>query len=326
MFIHGTGFSAGRWANLINDLESDPVIRDRFPFWPFTYATGNPTSYSALLLRDAIENAVGTLDPTRLDPALQNIVLIGHSQGGLLAKYLSIDSGPRLWNALSGKPPEEMRVSPENASLLRRMFFVKPLPEIRRVIFMATPHHGSFVAEAPIGQILSQLITPNDYILSVLRDLTEDNPNALRGGTAATPFSSSLWSMSPENPLLQAFAGIPVSPRIAAHSIIAVEGDGPVVSGDDGIVSYQSAHIPEAASELVIRSGHSMQSDPKTVDEVRRILLLHLAQNCPDGCRPGAAFNTSLPMSAPIAVAQDIRQRGASAIRRLSSQMRDNPR
>src|SRR4051812_8702548 len=142
-----------------------------------------------------------------------------------------------------------MRVSSENASLLRRMFFVKPLPEVRRVIFMATPHHGSFVAEAPIGQILSQLITPNDYILSVLRDLTEDNPNALRGGTAATPFSSSLWSMSPENPLLQAFAGIPVSPRIAANSIFEGEAEGPGESGDDGLAGYQTAPKPEPRPE-----------------------------------------------------------------------------
>src|SRR3954452_9463414 len=106
----------------------------------------------------------------------------------------------------------------------------------------------------------------------------ERDSNDLRGGAAAAPFSSSLWSMSSENPLLHAFAGIPVSQRIAAHSIIAVEGDGPVATGNDGIVSYQSAHIPEAASELVMRSGHSVQSDPKTVEEVHRILLLHLTQ------------------------------------------------
>ena len=35
IFIHGTGSSAGRWANLINDLESDPVVRDHFQFWSF---------------------------------------------------------------------------------------------------------------------------------------------------------------------------------------------------------------------------------------------------------------------------------------------------
>ena len=98
-----------------------------------------------------------------------------------------------------------------------------------------------------------------------------------------------MWSTSPSNPFLKAFAAIPVSPRIAAHSIIAVEGDGPVETGDDGVVSYQSAHIPEARSELVVRSGHSVQSDPHTVTEVRRILLLHLAKACLKGCKPVTA-------------------------------------
>jgi len=95
--------------------------------------------------------------------------------------------------------------------------------------------------------------------------------------------------MSPSNPLLQAFAAIPESPRVAAHSIIAVEGNGPIETGDDGVVSYQSAHIAEAESELVVPSGHSVQSDPRTVNEVRRIPWLHLAQACPRGCLPPAS-------------------------------------
>jgi hypothetical protein len=66
--------------------------------------------------------------------------------------------------------------------------------------------------------------------------------------------------MSPSNPSLKAFAAIPVSPNVAAHSIIAVQGEGPIETGDDGVVSYQSAHIPEAVSELVIRSGHSVHA------------------------------------------------------------------
>jgi hypothetical protein len=54
-------------------------------------------------------------------------------------------------------------------------------------------------------------------------------------------------------------------------------------------VSYQSAHIPEAVSELVVRAGHSMQAEPETVREVRRILLRHLADVCPTSCVPGPA-------------------------------------
>ena len=39
-------------------------------------------------------------------------------------------------------------------------------------------------------------------------------------------------------------------------------------------------------SELVVRSGHSMQDNPNAVSEVRRILLLHLAESCAQGCTP----------------------------------------
>ena len=33
-------------------------------------------------------------------------------------------------------------------------------------------------------------------------------------------------------------------------------------------------------SELIVRSGHSVQSNPKTVLELRRILLLHAEEAC----------------------------------------------
>src|SRR5208282_157975 len=157
-------------------------------------------------LREEIEHAVHTLDPQGKDPALQQIVLIGHSQGGLLAKWVTIDSGSRLWDTMSEKPPEELHLSAESKALLRRVFFVKPVPEVRRVIFIATPQHGSFVAENPIGQFFGRLVTPGASIMTALRDLTDDNPNDLRIRPDSAPFSSSVWSMSPSNPFLQAFA------------------------------------------------------------------------------------------------------------------------
>jgi pimeloyl-ACP methyl ester carboxylesterase len=289
VFIHGTGSSSGRWANLINDLQGDPVIREHFQFWSFTYATGNPTAFSAEQLRESLADAVRRLDPQHRNRALHQIVLVGHSQGGLLAKWLAIDSGPRLWDVLSSKPPEALPISAENARLLRRAYFVEPMPDVKRVIFIATPQRGSFVAENPIGQFVARLVTPQARLMNALRELTDlEGSNDLRFRPSEVRLAS-VWSMSPSNPLLQVFGSIPVSPKIAAHSIIAVEGDGPVETGDDGVVSYQSAHIQEAASELVVRSGHSVQSDPHTVAEVRRILLLHLASACPNGCTVAAA-------------------------------------
>ena len=86
VLVHGTLSSAGRWADMLNDLENDGRVRDRFQFWFFHYSTGSPIPYSAMLLRDALTDVVAQLDPDGTDPALHQMVVIGHSQGGLLTK------------------------------------------------------------------------------------------------------------------------------------------------------------------------------------------------------------------------------------------------
>jgi hypothetical protein len=87
--------------------------------------------------------------------------------------------------------------------------------------------------------------------------------------------------MSPRNRFIRALQDIPVSPSITVNSIVAVEGEGPVQDGDDGVVKYSSAHIEPVESELVVRSSHSTQGNPHTIEEVRRILRLHA------GVKPG---------------------------------------
>ena len=82
--------------------------------------------------------------------------------------------------------------------------------------------------------------------------------------------------MTAGDPFLEGLAGITVAGGVPYHSIIAVKESFPVVEeGDDGVVQYRSAHLDGAASELVVRSPHSTQSDPHTIQEVRRILHLH---------------------------------------------------
>jgi hypothetical protein len=58
---------------------------------------------------------------------------------------------------------------------------------------------------------------------------------------------------------------------------------GPKETGTDGVVSYESAHLDDVESELVVMSGHSSQSNPLVVNEVRRILIEHLTEAIENG-------------------------------------------
>ena len=80
------------------------------------------------------------------------------------------------------------------------------------------------------------------------------------------------------SPFVKTLASLPIAPGVEAHSIIAVQGDGPPEQGDDGVVKYTSAHIDGVDSELIVRDSHSTQATPATIEEVRRILYAHLKE------------------------------------------------
>ena len=278
VFVHGTASSVGRWADMVNDLLDDPRIRDRYQFWFFTYDTGNPVLYSALLLREALRDAVQKLDPTGKDPALSEMVIIGHSQGGLLAKALVVDTGDRLWDAIAYKPIDRVDLSSEERDLLRRAVFIEPLPNVRRVVFIATPHRGSYLTEYPLAELVGRFLTLPVRVVRTAADLARN-----RGDFKIDPSklgSGSLFGMTPSNPVTQTMADTPVAPSVHANSIIAVAGNGPVEGSSDGVVKYSSSHLDGVDSEYIVRSGHSVQSNPYAIEEVRRLLLLHAIDAC----------------------------------------------
>jgi pimeloyl-ACP methyl ester carboxylesterase len=273
VLVHGTASSPLRWADMVNDLLEDKEIRDHFEFWFFTYNTGNPIPISANVLRHSLEDAVKSLGGVQSDPALDQMVVIGHSQGGLLTKLISIDSDTKLWDAISHKPVDELNVKPETKALLKEALFLHHLPFVRTVIFIATPHGGSYQASLTIVGLFTRLVTLPLSIASAAADVLTNGGNDLKLGKDYRAFNS-INGMSPGNPAIQALRQIPVAPGIHAHSIIPTLQDGPLKDRNDGVVAYKSAHIDGVESELVIEhQGHSTQSNPLAVREVRRILL-----------------------------------------------------
>jgi pimeloyl-ACP methyl ester carboxylesterase len=284
VLVHGTASSPARWAELLNELQNDPSLRPCYQFWLFTYNTGNPILYTAGILAEGLQRAVAQLDPEGKDPALRKMVIIGHSQGGLLTKLTAVDSGTRFWDNGFAVPYEELEASPEAKEILKRSMFYQPLPSVKRVVFIATPHRGSFVAGGWFGRLVGKFITLPLHILDPLKEVLAQTRQsiALR---SLKDLPRSTDQMDPKSPFIRTLASLPVANGITAHSIIAVKNpNAPKEKWTDGVVEYSSAHIDGVASELVVHSGHSTQAEPATIEEIRRILIQHLAEE--GGCEP----------------------------------------
>jgi pimeloyl-ACP methyl ester carboxylesterase len=276
VLVHGTASSPARWADMINELQNDPLLRGRIQFWLFTYATSNPILLSAAELRHALLDVVKQLDPKGLDPALHRMVLLGHSQGGLLARLMVTESGDRFWHNVSTKPFDEIKGSPEALRIFRDGMFFEPVPAVKRVVFIATPHRGSFRVSSLVRELVSRVVTIPVSLGKSVKDLAAENPDLVAANNAVNNMPTAVDNMRPGNPFVKTLAASPIADGVAVNSIVAVLGPGPVAGKTDGVVAYESAHLDFAESEKIVRSSHSCQAEPDTILEVRRILLEHL--------------------------------------------------
>jgi len=278
VFVHGTFSSPVTWAEMANSLTADPVLRQRYQIWSFLYGSGNPLIQSVTDLRAALTAELQRRDPEGTNAVLRQMVVIGHSQGGLLTKGTVVDTGDQIWRVLSTNRLEDLKIDDAQRAELRRKFFLEPLPFVRRVVFISTPHRGSYLAGGFVRGLARRLVSLPGAMVSRSKDLLLLAEGSDAGKFFHGKMPTSLDGMSPKNPGLLAMAEIPVSPPITAHSIVAVKGDGDYHEGRDGLVAYQSAHVDYAESEFIVRSFHTCLDQPATIEEVRRILHKHLKE------------------------------------------------
>ena len=275
VMVHGLVSSPLTWAEMLNDLRGQPEIRDRYQFWFFLYPTGYPFIYSASQLREALLEVRKTFDPDGTDAAFDQTVLVGHSMGGLISETLVKSGGAPLWNAVSAKPLESLKVTPEEQALIDRVIFFEPLPFVKRVVFIATPHRGSTLSDGVLGTLLSLVMAVPKAILTQMVDFVDRNPDALRGDFRKRRLTS-VDNLSPGNPIIQALQEIPFAPGVTYHTIMGNNEDDPEKEPSDGIVANSSSHLDGAASEKIVPYGHSCHEHPLAILEVRRILQEHL--------------------------------------------------
>lgn len=269
LFVHGLDSTPATFAPMYFHLLEDPEIRRRFQFWVFSYPSGYPYHYSAALLRremDAVK---------REFPGHKKMIIVGHSMGGIISRLMLTDAGDRLWVEAFGKSPAETRASGLSRNLLEEILIFNDRSEIDRAVFFSAPHRGSDLAVNPIGSLFARLVRMPGTLADV-RNVALSLATADQAGLIIQAAPNSIGTLSPRNPFVLAVNRIPITPRVPHHSVVGDRGKGDTPDSSDGVVAYWSSHLPTAASERIVPSGHGSHQHPEGIEELRRILHLHL--------------------------------------------------
>ncbi len=277
LMVHGIWSSPMTWMEMFNDLQADPEIRRKYQFWFYLYPTGEPMAFSAARLRDDLQQIRHDCDPYHRNDHLDEMVVVGHSMGGLISQMLTLNSSNKLWNSVSSKPVEELKANDETKSEIRRVFFFESNPSIDRVVTIASPYHGSSLSNRFTRWLSGSLVwlPAKTYQLSQVVFEQDDKHWWERFSAPRT----SLDSLTKKSGVLRLIRETRMPDDVKHHNIVGVKRGTSQSDWTDGVVSYRSAHCEDVASEKIVRASHSeVHRHPDAVAEVRRILLEHLRE------------------------------------------------
>ena len=294
LFIHGLMSSPDTWVQMINSLKNDPVIRKRYQFWFYSFSSGMPILATAGNLRRILLAAREELGTTR--EARENfdkMVLIGHSMGGLVSRTLLQDDPHYMVETVTQRTWDEITasLSEEELETVETFAVFPPLPFVNRVVFMAVPHRGSEMAKWSLARFGSRLVSLPKTLREklplfarVFEKINKEKYEELerlhreRGDKDDQPSVSGLYDLDPDSLFIQALADSPMKKGLVYHSIIGDQERADHPGGTDGVVPYSSSHLDNAASEVIVHSGHSIHRSPAAMRELLRILRLHLRE------------------------------------------------
>ena len=281
---------------------------------------------SASQLRQELAELRKNVDPGQQAPALDQMVLVGHSMGGLVSKLQSVDSGHDFWKINSDQPFQNLQADPEIYNGLAQAYFFRPNASVSRVITIGTPHRGSRYANSLTRWLGRKMIDAPMRIMKGRRQLLAQNKGYFRPHSAFD-IHTSIDSLAPDSPLLPVLLTAKPGPWVKYHNIIGRQPDSWLTKlmdeEGDGVVSLDSARLdnmPQLASQITVPSDHvAVHRHPQSVLEVRRVLLEQLAEldNLPYGLGPGVQVAQRLPHTAvvPPKIEQHVEQRMEPQVR-----------
>jgi len=280
VLTHGLMDSPLTWVPVLNALLSDPALTEKYQFWLFFYPTMNPIPQSASELRNSL--LALHKDLKAKGQAWDDMVLVGHSMGGLISRLMITPSGDNF-SEQARLCLEKAEGDPELQAYIKSLVTFEPLPFVRRAVFIGAPHRGANMANRIAGAAGKGIMDRPEYIRKFLEAKEGREEKLLKQ-------ANGIANLAPDSLFSLSLGDSVWSPAVPVHSIIGDMWTAGSTNGTDSIVAYWSSHVKGAQSEIVVQADHmSLHKKIPAISELRRILLEHLkTKRQPPGAAQGS--------------------------------------
>lgn len=278
LMLHGLASSPEAWVNVANEVMGDQALRQHYQIWQVYYPTNLPIAVNRAQIQALVEQTLHHFDPAGTAPASREMVLVGHSMGGVIGRLLVTSSGETVWNTLTANREHADRKPRHGDAQLRQLLYFDPLPQVDRAILIAAPIRGTPKASSKLGRLVGRLVRLPLTLLEKFGDALQELTGQPDGPDGKPQVPNAIDNLRDTDPFIRATADLPIAPGVRYNTIIAhAKPEVPLLESDDGLVPYTSAHLAGAESEKVIVSWHSVQETPQAILEIRRILHEQMA-------------------------------------------------
>lgn len=273
VLTHGLLSDARTFAQMVNRLYVDPDIRNNFQFWYFNYPTGPAWVYNAAAYRAALAAVRKKVDPKHRNRNWDNMVVVGHSMGGLITHYSQC---VEPWNLLvnggvvDAESLDELAKDPDLQEY-REQYFFEPV-KAGMVVYFATPHRGAPMADFGIVRLLTKLIElPFAIVKETINAVTLQPDLFLLNPDQMKHWFTSVDQLSPDGYSIRGLQGLKMR-DVPTFSVIGNRGkNGLIARSSDGVVPYWSSHI-NWGEEFIVPESHSVQKHKDTAEYMKIIL------------------------------------------------------
>lgn len=286
VMVHGFWSSAITWNEMFNDLRANSTLSSRYQFWFYMYPTGQPFWVSAQQMRDDLQEARQKLDPEHNALALDEMVLVGHSMGGLISLLQTVESEDHFWKLASDHSIDELQGDPASIEQLRKSLFFSPNQQVKRVVTLATPYKGSDFANPTTRWLGRKLVSLPPLLVKKQKDLIQENPGFFKDKDLLT-IQTSIDSLAPDSPFFDALDQTKPAPWTRYHVVVGhlqpedwqSKWQQSFIGDGDGVVDLASAKFEHASSYDEVDSKHMLvHQHPRSIWIVKQVLLQHLAE------------------------------------------------